>query len=153
VEIKTVSGDARLRGNGKPLDLRVTTVSGDIVVENAGGELEATSVSGDVRTELNPARSVHVRTTSGDFTFKGRLDPDASLNAETISGELFIEAAAKQGYTYDISSFSGDIQNCFDAQAEQTSRYGPGSRLSGTRGGGKGEIRLKTMSGDIEICD
>jgi DUF4097 and DUF4098 domain-containing protein YvlB len=153
VEIKTVSGDARLRGNGKPLDLRVTTVSGEIVVENAAGELDATTVSGDVQTELNPARSVRVRTTSGNFTFKGRLDPGGSLSAESISGELSIDAAAQRGYRYDVSSFSGDIQSCFDVQAERTSRYGPGSRLSGTRGAGKGEIRLKTMSGDVELCD
>jgi DUF4097 and DUF4098 domain-containing protein YvlB len=153
VEIKTVSGDATLRGSDKPLDLRITTVSGDVTVENAAGELDATSVSGDIRAELDPARSVHVRTTSGDFVFKGRLERDASLNAESISGELYIEAAAKQGYRYEVSSFSGGIENCFGADAERTSRYGPGSRLSGARGAGQGEIRLKTMSGDIDLCD
>jgi hypothetical protein len=35
---------------------------------------------------------------------------------------------------------------------ERASEYGPGMLLNGVYGNGKGEVRLKTMSGDVEIC-
>jgi len=38
-------------------------------------------------------------------------------------------------------------------KAERTSQYGPGSVLQGTRGEGAGHVRLKTMSGDVQLCD
>ncbi len=49
--------------------------------------------------------------------------------------------------------FSGDISDCFDAKAERTGKYMPGSTLQGTRGEGAGHVHLKTMSGDIQLCD
>jgi hypothetical protein len=55
---------------------------------------------------------------------------------------------------YEASSFSGDIHNCFGVQSERTSQYGPGSRLTGTRGSGGGaRMRVKTMTGEIDLCD
>jgi hypothetical protein len=42
------------------------------------------------------------------------------------------------------------------AEAERVSKYGPGRRLNGTRGtpgSAEAKIRLKTMSGDVELCD
>jgi hypothetical protein len=40
--------------------------------------------------------------------------------------------------------------------AERVSKYAPGRRLNGTRGKpgtGEAKVRLKTMSGDVELCD
>ena len=55
-----------------------------------------------------------------------------------------------------MTTFSGDIKNCMGTDSERVSKYGPGRRLNGTRGDGaadKARIRLKTMSGDVELCD
>jgi hypothetical protein len=84
---------------------------------------------------------------------EGKLSARASVDGETISGEFRLDMKSEGGYRYEVSSFSGDIDNCFDKEAERASRYGPGTRLLGSRGDGKGEVRLKTMSGDITICD
>jgi hypothetical protein len=70
-----------------------------------------------------------------------------------VSGDLNVRASADGGYAYEVSSFSGDITDCFNASPERTSKYGPGSRLEGTRGEGMGHLRLKTMSGDVQLCD
>lgn len=153
VELKTVSGDVELRASGKPVEVRASTVSGDLTLSRGAGSLEVTTVSGDVRAELDPARAVRVRTTSGDVRFKGRLARNATLNLETISGELDIEAPAEAGFTYDVKTFSGDIESCFGARAEARSGYGPGSVITGTRGEGAAEIRVRTMSGEVRLCD
>jgi DUF4097 and DUF4098 domain-containing protein YvlB len=158
-EIKTVSGDVVLRGKGKgpgDSDIHITTISGNIRVDRAGGDLEATSVSGAMTLRLEPSRNVRLRTTSGDLGFEGRLAKGASIDAQTVSGDLTVRAVPEAGLDYEISTFSGDIRNCMGTDAERVSKYGPGHRLNGTRGAEGADaarIRLKTMSGDVELCD
>jgi DUF4097 and DUF4098 domain-containing protein YvlB len=153
VETKTVSGDTSLDGSRKPISVRATSVSGDIHYIRGAGDLEGGTVSGSFNATLNPGADIRVRTTSGDVALDGKLASGASVDGETISGELRVEMKAEDGYRYEISSFSGDIDNCFNVQAERSSKYGPGTRLQGERGSGKGAVRLKTMSGDIRVCD
>jgi DUF4097 and DUF4098 domain-containing protein YvlB len=153
VETKTVSGDVILHGHGQPAELRVTTISGNVHVEHGAGQFEATTVSGSLTVQLDPARSVRVRTTSGDFTFQGKLLKGADFDAQTVSGGIKVHAGTEAGIEYEVLTFSGDARNCFNVEAERTSKYGPGSRLSGTRGAGGARVRLKTMSGDVDLCD
>ena len=152
-EVKSVSGSLNLRGKGQPAKLHVSTVSGDLELKHAAGDLEATTVSGQLTVELDPARSVRLRSTSGDITFEGRLARGMDFDAQSVNGDLKVRAAAEDGFQYEIQSLTGDISNCFNAKAERTGEYGPGQKLNGTRGGGGGHMRLKTMSGEIELCD
>ena len=152
-EAKSVSGDVTLHGTGKPLSLHVGTISGSIHVDNAGGDVEASTTSGEINLALESGRSIRMHTVSGDVSFRGRLTKDADVDAQTVSGELKLRTESEGGYEYDATTFSGEINNCFNAKAEKTSRYGPGERLSGSLGNGSGHVRLKTMSGDIELCD
>ncbi len=152
-ELKTVSGNVRLKGHGQPARLHVSTVSGDLRLEHGGGDLEAGTVNGTLVASLDGARSVRARTTSGDLRFEGTLARGATVDATSVSGNVSMHANADGGYEYEVSSFSGDISNCFDASPERTSKYGPGTRLEGTRGDGMGHVRLKTMSGNVQLCD
>ena len=153
VELKTVSGNLRLKGHGQPARLHLSTVSGDVHLEHGAGDFEASTVNGTLSVSLDSARSVHARTTSGDLRFEGKLTHGATLEASTVSGNLNVRASADGGYAYEVSSFSGEISDCFKASPERASKYGPGSLLSGTRGDGAGHVRLKTMSGDVQLCD
>ena len=151
VELKSVSGDVKVRGHGQSARLYISSVSGDVQLEHGAGDLEISSVSGSLGVSLDSAHSVRARTTSGDLRFEGKLTRDASFEATSVSGDLKVRAPAEGGYSYDLSSFSGDIENCFGAKNEKS---GPvGHSLSGTLGAGAGHVRLKTMSGDIGLCD
>ena len=153
VELKTVSGDLSLKGRGQPARLHVSTVSGDVHLEHGAGDLEASTVNGTLIVSLDSARSVRARTTSGDLRFVGKLARGAEFEATSVSGDLNVRASADGGFTYEVSSFSGEISDCFNANPERASQYGPGTRLEGTRGEGAGHVRLKTMSGDVQLCD
>jgi len=85
--------------------------------------------------------------------FTGRLAHDGSFEAETTSGEVHLEMPFESGYDYELRSFSGEIQDCFGQKPERTSTYGPGTRLIGTRGQGGPRVRVRTLSGDISLCD
>jgi hypothetical protein len=158
-EIKTVSGDVSLRGKGKEgaagAQLHITSISGNIHVDRAGGDLEATTVSGDMTLKMEPSRSIRLRSTSGDIGFEGKLVKGANIDAETVSGDLTVRARPEAGLEYQVNTFSGEIRNCMGVESERVSKYGPGRRLNGSRGndGDEARIRLKTMSGDVELCD
>ena len=64
-----------------------------------------------------------------------------------------MRAGGKSGFEYEASTFSGDIENCFGQNAENTSRHGPGQPADGTVGEGKARVRVKSMSGDVTLCD
>lgn len=153
IEVKSVSGSLKLRGKGQPAKLHVSTVSGDLELKHAAGDLEATTVSGEATVELDPARSVRLRSTAGDLTFEGRLVRGADFDAQSVSGDLKVRAGSEDGFEFEAASVSGDISDCFNVEPARTSEYGPGHKLNGSRGNGAGHVRLKTMSGEIELCD
>jgi hypothetical protein len=152
-EIKNVSGDITLHGHGQSAGVHISTVSGDVKIERAAGDLEVGTVSGEVKGSLEGAHSLRVRSTSGDVTFTGRLASGPNVDVESVSGELTLKASADGGYAYELTSFSGEINNCFGAPAQRTSQYGPGSSLRGTRGNGTGRVYMKSMSGELMLCD
>ena len=152
-EGKTVSGDLRLKGKSEPGDVRISSVSGDVYLDRAGGDVEVTSVSGDLLLDVAAATTVRTRTTSGSLSLRGALARDGSVEADTISGEVTVRMKPQAGFQYEATSFSGTIGNCFGRHAENTNTHGPGSRLNGTAGDGRGRVRVKSMSGDVAICD
>ena len=152
LELKSVSGDVKLKGHGQPARLHMSTVSGDVHLEHGAGDLEAGTVSGTLVVSLDSARSVRVRSTSGDVHFEGKLTRGADFDATSVSGDLNVRASAEGGYAYEISTFSGEISNCFNATPSEHG-HTPGHTLQGTRGDGAAHMRLKTMSGDVQLCD
>lgn len=151
-EVSSVSGTIELHGSGRDGTLHASSVSGDLSVTNVAGELEARTVNGTLRAQLSPARLARLNTTSGDIDLSARLTSGGSVETETVSGDQRIEVSASAGYSYEAKSFSGDIKNCFGQQSDR-SQYGPGDRLNGTRGGGGGQVRMQSLSGDISLCD
>lgn len=151
-DVRSVSGTIRLRGSGRDGTLNISTVSGDLSVQHVAGELEARTVNGTLDAELSPARRARLNTTSGTIDLRAQLAQGGSIVTETVSGDQQIHVAASGGYSYDVRTFSGDIHNCFGQQSEH-SQYGPGNRLRGTRGAGGGEVRIKSLSGGITLCD
>lgn len=154
LDVKTISGNVSLRGGENSANLRIQTVSGDVTIEHGAGSLEAITVSGGVSAQLAPAKTVRVRSTSGNLKFDGRLTADATLDAETISGDLAIGGGSENGFQYDVSTFNGDIHSCFRTESSGGHKGAlPGSTLNGAVGQGGARVRLKTMNGDVSLCD
>jgi DUF4097 and DUF4098 domain-containing protein YvlB len=153
VTMKSVSGDVRLRGDGKPANLEISTVSGNVRLDRSAGAVEAVTVSGDIEVELGKTTELRVRTTSGNLEAEAHLTRDARVAIETVSGDLRTIFPSDAGFTTDIESFSGDIEGCFESSVRRVSKYGPGTRLEVKHGEGAARIRAKSLSGDIMLCD
>ena len=152
-DITAVSGDVRLRGAGLATNVQVNSVSGDLLLENFAGLVDAVSVSGDVTVNMANATDIRIRSTSGDVALQAALARDTRVEVTTVSGDIRADTPSPVGFMADIQTFSGDIGGCLDVAVERTSKYAPGQRLRVRHGEGQATLRLKSMSGDIDICD
>jgi DUF4097 and DUF4098 domain-containing protein YvlB len=153
VECKTVSGNVRVVGSGQRGLLTVTTVSGDASVTRVAGEVNGNTVSGNFTVSLGEATRSRLRSTSGDLGVRGRLATDARMDFESISGNVRLDLEGPVSAEFDVSSFNGDIRNCFGPKPVRTSEYAPGSELRFREGPGGARVRIKTLNGDISVCN
>jgi DUF4097 and DUF4098 domain-containing protein YvlB len=152
VECRTVSGDVTIAGSGHKGLVSITTVSGDASATRVAGEVNGNTVSGSFNLGAGEISRSRLRSTSGDLTLTGQLGPDARLDAESISGDVRLDFAGSVAGQFDVSTFNGEIRNCFGPKAQRTDEYAPGRELRFQEGAGAARIRVKTLNGDIGIC-
>ena len=153
-EVRSVSGDVTVRGNGQAMSLRATSVSGSIDVTNTAGKLGVVTVSGDARVQMGDTSEIRGRTTSGSLEVSGKLTRDGRVDVEAVSGDITLRVSAPGGLSAEIESFSGDIESCLaGGKPERVSKYGPGTRLNIRTVESGARVRAKTLSGDVDICD
>lgn len=154
IEVKNVSGDVMVNGhNGKGV-LRATSVSGGLRLEDIGPEMELNTVTGDMRVRVAELSKARIRTTNGDLELRAaKLTDDVRIDAEGINGDLRFRLPRQLDTEFDISTFNGEIDNCFGPKPHRTSEYGPGNALRFKEGNGDGRIRIKALNGTVEICN
>ena len=149
-EISSVSGDLRLNLNSRDVDAE--TVSGSISLRGRiGGQISAETVSGDISidTRGEAARKLSTSSVSGNASYTGALADGGRISAESVSGDIRLTLPKSLSARVHAESFSGSLT----APGVSVSRpkYGPGSSFEHTFGGGSGEIRLETFSGNAEL--
>lgn len=152
-EVRSVSGDISVHGAGKPLALRLSSVSGSLELSDAAGKLDVVTVSGDAHLQLGELSELRGRTTSGTFDLRGKLAIGGRVDVEAVSGDITLRLTSAGPYSTEIESFSGDIQGCLATAVERVSKYGPGTQLMIRTVESGARVRAKTLSGDIEICN
>ena len=152
VECRTVSGDVTVAGSGEKGLVSITTVSGDATATRVAGEVNGNTVSGSFDFGAGEISRSRLRSTSGDLSLTGQLGPDARLDAESISGDVRLDFAGSVAGQFDVSTFNGEIRNCFGPKAQRTDEYAPGRELRFQEGAGAARVRVKTLNGDIGIC-
>jgi len=152
IECRTVSGDVNIAGSGRKGLVSITTVSGDATATRLAGEVNGSTVSGNLTLGVGETSRSRLRSTSGDLTLQGSLAADARLDIESISGDVRLDLVGKTGADFDVASFSGDIRNCFGPKPVRTDEYAPGKEWRHQEGDGSARVRIKTLSGDVSVC-
>ena len=152
-QVKTVSGDVLLNGNRKSGKLTVSTVSGNIRLTNRSGDLDVKTVSGEVYASMDSISALRASTTSGNYSVRGKISRSAVVEFSSVSGNVSLAGGSEAGMDVNLSAFSGKISTCFASQAESASKHSLGKRLAQKLGGGGAAVRVKTLSGDISLCD
>lgn len=151
--LKSISGNLKLRGRNNSLRTTASTVSGSISLVNVGGELDLDTVSGDVDIDMNTVSRARMKSISGDIGMVGRLGPDSRIDLSTVSGNLHMRWPGAEKANVDVESFSGDITSCFGNVPVQRPTYGPGSSWRYGVAGATSDIHIKSMSGDVNVCN
>ena len=152
LDLTTMSGDVNIDGSGQTATASLTSVSGDVMARDLSGDIHSTSVSGEVELDLGTVTRLRAQSTSGDVTARAALAPDARVEIETVSGEADLGLNGAKDGDYALSTFSGDLDNCFGPEAERR-RYSPGRSVKFRHGDGERDVRMSTMSGSIRLCD
>jgi DUF4097 and DUF4098 domain-containing protein YvlB len=152
-EARTVSGDVSVQGHGAPAPARVTTVSGNVRLEGLGREIELNTVTGDMQVRVAELARARIKTTNGNLNLSTKLIADGRIDAEAINGDLRFALKAPLDAEFDIETFNGDIESCFGPQPRRSREYGPGNELRFKEGQGSGRVRIKTLNGEVRLCD
>lgn len=152
VRVQAVSGDVGVTGNDGRQYTRASSVSGDVTLRGLSGEILAESVSGDVDVFDARMDRAELKSVSGDLLYAGALSSGARLDAIATSGDIDLQFAEDTPGSYRLSTFSGDIDNCFGPRsaADQSGRRSQELRFD--HGTQSRQIQARTHSGDVDVC-
>jgi hypothetical protein len=140
-----------------------TTNDGEIIVTNVTGSLELENTNGPITaTRINGAVIAQSVSDDIDIAFTS-IAADSAMSLESVSGTLSITLPANAGAQLHLDSSQGEIISDFEVDVQPSKPVvkrddrgdGVSVRLENTivanvNGGGP-VIRLKTLSGDINI--
>jgi DUF4097 and DUF4098 domain-containing protein YvlB len=150
VDAQTVSAGVRITGGSR---VRAESVNGPVTVKGARRDVEASTVNGPLDVSGSGFDSVRMEVVSGNARFEGDLTARGDLSIETVSGSADLSFPANQSADFEITTFSGEIQNGMDPNARPTkaSHFTPEKELSFTAGSGGAKVAVKTLSGSITL--
>lgn len=105
VQVGTVNGDVSVDGAGR--DVEATSVSGKVDVSVRQGDVRAASVSGAVSVDLPGGGTASARTVSGSISLRGA--PLKRVEAHTMSGSVDLDARLDGDGTFQVHTHSGDV--------------------------------------------
>jgi len=149
VELQSVNGDVEVsKATGR---IKAETVNGSVVVRDASGDLEASTVHGKLHVIGGSYDRAEIESVAGTVRFEAALTSRASLSIETVSAPVELLLPATVSAEFQVSSFSGRINNELGPAAEKRGKWTPQTELGFTTGSGGARITLETLSGAIDI--
>jgi len=127
-------------------------VSGDLRAENVTGNVEASSVSGDIRLVGVQSKDVRTETVSGEISYAGTIEPSGRYSFESHSGTLRLTIPRNAGAQFSVETFSGSIDTDFPVTIPAGSKRREG-HMEFTIGDGRARVTAQTFSGEIEISN
>ncbi len=127
------------------LDLK--TVNGRIATRGVDGETRAVTVNGRVNIETPGSSEVDARTINGRIEARF-IKSFQGATLKTVNGGVTAALPLSASFSGDFSQVNGDIEAAFPLNIHSH----PGSRrVSGEVNGGRYELRITTVNGDIKI--
>jgi DUF4097 and DUF4098 domain-containing protein YvlB len=128
----------------------LSSVSGNVDVTGARGNISAKSVSGNV-TLSNTAGIVSASSVSGNVEAQiTRLEGNGDLKFSSVSGNVNVQAPASSNAEINMSSISGSLDTDFPIEI-QSANHGPGHYAHGRVGTGGNNLHISTISGKVSL--
>ena len=152
LDVNTLSGSIDARNVSG--DVEIGTTSGDVKIVELRGNVEIGTVSGEIELRGVTSKLVRAKTTSGDVTFDGLIDPAGRYDLATHSGDVRLHMQKDASAQLTVETWNGGVNSDFPMTLKP-GEHGIGStnakRLTFAIGGGAARISAETFSGDITI--
>ncbi|HEY4307371.1 MAG TPA: DUF4097 family beta strand repeat-containing protein [Gemmatimonadaceae bacterium] len=127
------------------------SVSGDVSVNGAHGDVKASTVSGDVFLEHLHANSVNANSVSGDVEVRvDELLGRGDFTFHSVSGDVTLEVPRDFGADLSMTTVSGDIDSDFPITVGGNGRMNRRS-VNARIGAGGRRLDVSTVSGDLKL--
>jgi hypothetical protein len=129
------------------VDLALTTVNGRVATRGTDGGIQATTVNGSLDVEASGTREVSLHTVNGQVKAHFMKDFQGA-RFKTVNGNVRAVLPPTASFACVLSQVNGD----FEAAFPLTIHSHPGSRrVSGEVNGGRYDLNIVTVNGDIKI--
>jgi Putative adhesin len=129
------------------VELKLSTVNGHIATRGVAGETAATTVNGSLDIETDGTKEVTAKSVNGRIlcTFKKDFQ---GATFKTVNGRVIATLPPSASFYGDFTQVNGDFEAAFPLDIHSH----PGSRrVSGEVNGGKYELKITTVNGDIKV--
>jgi hypothetical protein len=129
------------------VELKLSTVNGHIATRDVAGETAATTVNGSLDLECDGTKEVTAKSVNGRIlcTFKKDFQ---GATFKTVNGRVTAALPPSASFYGDFTQVNGDFEAAFPLDIHSH----PGSRrVSGEVNGGKYELKITTVNGDIKV--
>jgi len=127
---------------------KVSTVNGEIEIENVVGDVSASSVNGPV-TATGLASDVDLSTVNGSIVADFRTLKKA-VSLKSVNGGVTVGLPPDANAVVSAHTLNGGIDNEFSLQVKKHFPFG--QNLDSKLGAGGPEIELSTVNGGIHIA-
>jgi DUF4097 and DUF4098 domain-containing protein YvlB len=149
VSLQSVMGAVEVTGSkGR---IQAETVNGSVTIRSSSGHLEASTVNGRLVVSDGPFDEAALESVAGPVTFEADLAPRARLEIESVSGSVEVFVSPGIDADFEVSSFSGAIDNELGIGTVEQESFLPAKELSFTTGSGGTRISIETLSGSVHI--
>ena len=150
---KSISGDVEIADTEIEGQLEASSVSGQVTIRGVKARsLEAGAVSGNVLVQDVTCERIEAQTVSGDVQFAGDLVRAGRYELSSHSGNVTVALSGNTGFEVEATSFSGSVRSDLKLQSEGDDRRRHQRTLRGVHGDGSAVLDLTTFSGSIVIA-
>jgi DUF4097 and DUF4098 domain-containing protein YvlB len=127
--------------------LELKTVNGRITTRGTEGEAELITVNGLIDAETSGVHELTAKAVNGTVRAKFLRDFNGA-HLKTVNGKVEAMLPQTASFTCNLSQVNGDFEASFPLSIHSN----PGSRrVSGEVNGGKYELQITTVNGDVEV--
>ncbi len=149
---KSISGEVEITDTQSEGQVQASSVSGNVLLRGLKARgLEVGSVSGNVVIQDVTSDRVEGQTVSGEVQFSGALTRGGRYELSSHSGSVQVTIAGSTGFELEASSFSGSVRSDIEIKTQGELGGRRQKTIRGVYGDGSAVLDLTTFSGNIVV--
>lgn len=136
---------------GSPGWMRAKSASGDVSFDGSCADVTMSTVSGKVDADGTGFEKAKFETVTGSIRFAGSFRTGGLVNFDTHSGKIEVGVSPSTPADFDVVSIAGSIVNRLTSSRPIKGRYGRGSELSTSTGGGGTRVSIRSFKGPVTL--